>query len=171
MSNSNISLKMGLILYHPVSIIPIFYSLEDATVMFDICVFLWIYVFWRSSEVRLTFSTVVFRTCHKLIYTYHIINTFCFISGFIPALKVGAFSLHFRNHDSFSNWKSSFPVLESEYFQYGYYGQEFEFYDSHWPEGYCERNNRDDEREELLIPIEPLGLTDGIFMFMYTITT
>jgi len=52
------------------------------------------------------------------------------------------------NHDSFSKWKSSFPVLESEYFQYEYYGEKFEFYYSHWPQGYSEENDRDDEREE-----------------------
>lgn len=52
------------------------------------------------------------------------------------------------NHDSFSKWKASFPVLESEYFQYGYYGEEYEFYYSHWPDNYNEQNSRGDNREE-----------------------
>lgn len=52
------------------------------------------------------------------------------------------------NHDSFSKWKSSFPVLESEYFQYNYYGDEYEFYYSHWPDNYHKENQRGDDREE-----------------------
>lgn len=52
------------------------------------------------------------------------------------------------NHDSFSKWKAPFPVLESKYFQYNYYGEEYEFYYSHWPEGYSENNQRNDNRKE-----------------------
>lgn len=52
------------------------------------------------------------------------------------------------NHDSFSKWKASFPVLESEYFEYEYYGTYYEFYYSHWPENYSENNKRGDNRVE-----------------------
>lgn len=52
------------------------------------------------------------------------------------------------NHDSFSKWRSSFPVFESEYFRYNYYGDEYEFYYSHWPDNYHKENKRSDDREE-----------------------
>lgn len=52
------------------------------------------------------------------------------------------------NHDNFSKWKSPFTVLESEYFEYNYYGDKYEFYYTHWPPNYSERTDRDDSRKQ-----------------------
>lgn len=58
----------------------------------------------------------------------------------------GKFTLLTGNHDEFDKWRTPFPVMESQYFTYSHYGDEYEFYYSHWPAQYQARTTRDDNR-------------------------
>lgn len=50
------------------------------------------------------------------------------------------------NHDDFDKWRTPYPVLESEYFDYNYFGEKYEFYYTHWPPRYNSKTERKDSR-------------------------
>lgn len=52
----------------PIFVITIFHSSKHTSVVFNISMFLWCYVIWRASEMGITFSAIVFCSCHGITY-------------------------------------------------------------------------------------------------------